>query len=229
MGFSNPPQTWHQLERTLDLEGPAPVQSEPVRPRADPGPVSRRRRTTAHLDVRRPADAVPYAELHAHSWYSFLDGASSPEDLLAEAERLGLSALAITDHDGFYGASRFAEVAETMDAGVQTVYGAELSLGVVENPARPLTSGSLRLSPKGRTGTPDPEGDHLLVLARGTEGYHRLSGAISAAQLRGGEKGRPAYDLDELAARAEGHWTVLTGCRKGAVRRGLEAGDAEAP
>jgi error-prone DNA polymerase len=221
MGFSNPPQTWRELERTLSAEGPAPVHGEPVRPRADPGPVSRRRRPAAHLEVRRPADAVPYAELHAHSWYSFLDGASSPEDLLAEAERLGLSALAITDHDGFYGASRFAEVAETMDAGVQTVYGAELSLGIVDDPPRTRS--------RVRAGAPDPEGDHLLVLARGAEGYHRLSGAISTAQLRGGEKGRPVYDLEELAARADGHWTVLTGCRKGAVRRGLEAGDAEAP
>lgn len=222
MGWhNNPGQTWGQIERTLDLEGPAPVQSEPVRPRADPGPVSRRRRPAAHLEVTRPADAVPYAELHAHSWYSFLDGASSPEDLLAEAERLGLSALAITDHDGFYGASRFAEVAEMMGAGVQTVYGAELSLGIAENPPRARS--------RVRAGAPDPEGDHLLVLARGTEGYHRLSGAISAAQLRGGEKGRPVYDLDDLAERAGGHWTVLTGCRKGAVRRGLEAGDAETP
>ena len=221
MGFSNPPQTWKELERTLNIDRPAPVQGEPLRPRADPGPVSRRRRPSETPGVTRPSDAVPYAELHAHSWYSFLDGASSPEDLLAEAERLGLSALAITDHDGFYGASRFAEVAETMNAGVQTVYGAELSLGVVENP--------VRTRPRVRAGAPDPEGDHLLVLARGAEGYHRLSGAISAAQLRGGEKGRPVYDLEELAARADGHWTVLTGCRKGAVRRGLEAGDAETP
>ncbi|WP_336646248.1 error-prone DNA polymerase [Microbacterium sp. USHLN186] len=221
MGFHNPPQTWHELQRTLSGDGAAPVHAEPVRPRADPGPVSRRRRTAAPTAVARPADAVPYAELHAHSWYSFLDGASSPEELLAEAERLGLTALAITDHDGFYGASRFAEVAESMDAGVQTVYGAELSLGVVdESPVQ---------RPRSRAGAADPEGDHLLVLARGTEGYHRLSGAISAAQLRGGEKGRPVYDLDELAARADGHWTVLTGCRKGAVRRGLDAGDAHTP
>jgi error-prone DNA polymerase len=156
---------------------------------------------------------VPYAELHAHSSYSFLDGASSPEDLLAEAERLGLTALALTDHDGFYGAARFAEVADLMEAPLQTVFGAELSLEL----------------PAPQRGTPDPLGDHLLVLARGMEGYHRLSGAITTAQLRGGEKGRPVYDLDELAASAGGQWTILTGCRKGSVRRGLENGDAETP
>ena len=211
MGWHNPDLSWTELERTLSAEHP--VHAEPVRPRSDPGPVSRRRSRTPLTPVPRPADAVPYAELHAHSWYSFLDGTSSPEDLVAEAERLGLTALALTDHDGFYGASRFAEVAEAMKAKVQTVYGAELSLGL-SAPQR---------------GTPDPEGDHLLVIVHGEEGYHRLSGAISAAQLRGGEKGRPVYDLEELAARADGHWTVLTGCRKGAVRRGLERGDARAP
>jgi error-prone DNA polymerase len=156
---------------------------------------------------------LPYAELHAHSSYSFLDGASSPEELLAEAERLGLTALALTDHDGFYGAARFAEVADLMEAPLQTVYGAELSLEL----------------PAPQRGTPDPLGEHLLVLARGMEGYHRLSGAITTAQLRGGEKGRPVYDLDELAASAGGEWTILTGCRKGSVRRGLENGDAETP
>ncbi|MBO0982079.1 error-prone DNA polymerase [Microbacterium sp. SD291] len=215
MGWHNPPLTWKELERTLSGEEatPHPAAAEPRGDRTDPGPVSRRRARTPLTEVPRPADAVPYAELHAHSSYSFLDGASSPEELLAEAERLGLTALAITDHDGFYGASRFAEVAELMQAQVQTVYGAELSLGL-DAPQR---------------GTPDPVGDHLLVLADGLEGYHRLSGAITTAQLRGGEKGRPVYDLDELAASAGGHWTILTGCRKGGVRRGLETGDAATP
>ncbi len=72
---------------------------------------------------------------------------------------------------------------------------------------------------------PDPEGQHLLVLARGVEGYHRLAAAMTAAHLRGDEKGRPVYDLDELSDRGRGHWVVLTGCRKGPVRSALaEAG-----
>lgn len=223
MGFSNPPLKWSELERTLSTDDvDRPRHAEPTGPRMDPGPVSRQRKARPPSQVERPADAVPYAELHAHSWFSFLDGASSPDDLLVEAERLGLTALAITDHDGFYGASRFAEVAEAMNAQVQTVYGAELSLG--QSLGTLAGPGST-----GRVGMPDPDGDHLLVLANGAEGYHRLSGAISSAQLRGGEKGRPHYDLEELAARAEGHWTVLTGCRKGSVRRGLASGDARTP
>ncbi len=52
-----------------------------------------------------------YAELHAHSAFSFLDGASQPEDLVAEAARLELSGLALTDHDGLYGVVRFAQAA----------------------------------------------------------------------------------------------------------------------
>ncbi|KJL45955.1 Error-prone DNA polymerase [Microbacterium hydrocarbonoxydans] len=211
MGWHNPPLTWSEIERTLS--GDEPPSAEPRSPRTDPGPVSRKRDHTPPPPIERPVDAVPYAELHAHSSYSFLDGASSPQELLVEAERLGLSALALTDHDGFYGAARFAEVAGMMEASVQTVYGAELSLGL-DAPQR---------------GAADPIGEHLLVLADGLEGYHRLSGAITTAQLRGGEKGRPVYDIDELAASAGGHWTILTGCRKGAVRRGLENGDAATP
>ena len=66
--------------------------------------------------IEPPPDAVPYAELHCHSSYSFLDGASEPSALVEEAVRLGLTALAITDHDGFYGAVRFAEAAHEYPA-----------------------------------------------------------------------------------------------------------------
>ena len=57
------------------------------------------------------ASRVHYAELHCHSNFSFLDGASHPEELVEEAARLGLAALALTDHNGFYGVVRFAEAA----------------------------------------------------------------------------------------------------------------------
>ena len=153
---------------------------------------------------------MPYAELHCHSNFSFLDGVSDPEELIEEAVRLGLEAIAITDHDGFYAASRFAEAALAYD--LRTIYGAELSLGLTTP----------------QNGVADPEGQHLLVLARGVEGYHRLAGAITEAQLRGDEKGRPLYDLEELAEAAGDQWTILTGCRKGAVRQALINYDIEA-
>ena len=106
--------------------------------------------------------SVPrYAELHAHSAFSFLDGASQPADLVAEAARLGLEALALTDHDGFYGVVRFAEAARAV--GLPTVFGAELHLPVVDAVGRAV------LDPP--TGVPDPRSTHLLALARGPEGY----------------------------------------------------------
>src|SRR5699024_839513 len=67
-----------------------------------------------------------------------------------------------------------------------------------------------------------PGGEHLLVLARGQEGYRRLSRAIARAHLRGGAKGAPRYEMSELAEAAGGHWYILTGCRHGRVRRALE-------
>jgi error-prone DNA polymerase len=156
------------------------------------------------VPVRPPAGAVvPYAELHCHSNFSFLDGASHPEELAEEAVRLGLQALAITDHDGFYGIVRFAEAARAI--GLPTVFGAELTLDL----------------PRAQVGEPDPEGDHLVVLARSPDGYARLSRAIAAAHLRGGEKGLPRSSLADLAGRHGGEWQVLTGCRKGAVARAL--------
>ena len=152
-------------------------------------------------------DRPAYAELHAHSGFSFLDGSSDPEELVAEADRRGLAALALTDHHGFYGVVRFAEAARA--TGLQTVFGTEVTLA----PAGP------------RTGEPDPSGTHLVVLARDPEGYARLSTALAEAHLEGGEKGRPVFTLDALAAAARDHWLVLTGCRKGAVAAALmEAG-----
>ncbi len=152
---------------------------------------------------------VPYAELHCHSHFSFLDGASDPAELVAEASRLGLSALAITDHDGFYGVVRFAEAAR--QHGLPTVFGAELTVD----------------APSPRTGSPDPPGTHLVVLAEGPAGYARLGTAITEAQLAG-SKGHPQLSLDMLTGLYEGAgcsgrapWFVLTGCRKGAVPAAL--------
>src|SRR6187551_4028354 len=69
---------------------------------------------------------VPYVELHAHSSYSFLDGASLPEELAVQAAELGYPALALTDHDGVYGSLEFAHAAKHF--GVRPITGAELTL-----------------------------------------------------------------------------------------------------
>ncbi|PZR52506.1 error-prone DNA polymerase [Xylanimonas oleitrophica] len=161
-------------------------------------------------------DRPRYAELHAHSAFSFLDGASHPEELAAEASRLGLSALALTDHDGLYGVVRFSIAARGLK--LPTIFGSELHLPV---PAEPGGSTLPVLDPP--TGVPDPRADHLLVLARGAQGYRNLSSAIATAHLEAGTKGKASYHLERLGEQSAGEWLVLTGCRKGSVRRALRA------
>lgn len=156
-----------------------------------------------------------YAELHAHSAFSFLDGASLPDDLVSRAVELELSALALTDHDGLPGVVQLASAARAVD--LPTVIGTEISL--------PL-DGQV-YAPK-RAGDRDPDANHLVVLARGVEGYRRLSSAIGRAQLATGVKGCADYRLESLAEAAAGHWAILTGCRKGHVRRALASGGVEA-
>ncbi|QDQ96719.1 error-prone DNA polymerase [Tomitella fengzijianii] len=215
--WSNGPPSWSEMERVLSGR-PAPESAQPgageraARRAEHPGdgndsPAwSRTRAPYLPPDTARQSTRTPYAELHAHSAFSFLDGASPPEELVEEAARLGLEAVALTDHDGLYGVVRFAEAAAEL--GVRTVFGAELGLDAADERA-------------GADGGPDPDATHLLVLARGQEGYRRLSREIAAAHLAGGRKGRPRFDLDRLTAAAGGHWQILTGCRKGHVRKAL--------
>jgi error-prone DNA polymerase len=143
-----------------------------------------------------------YAELHCHSAFSFLDGVCLPEELVEKASKLGLSALAITDHNGLYGAARFARAAAA--EGLPTVFGAEISIGA----AGP------------RTQNPDPPASHVVVLAKSPEGYRRLSSLITRGQLRG-RKGMPLVYLEELGE-GRGEWFVLSGCRKGPLSAALE-------
>jgi error-prone DNA polymerase len=196
VGFNNPVMPWRELDKVLSWTKHGELTAKPAEP---PAP------------IRRAPAAIPYAELHVHSGFSFLDGASEPEALVAEAARLGLEALALTDHDGLYGVVRLAQAAK--DAGIETVFGAELSLAAdtVE-----------------RTGVQDPVGAHLLLLARGPDGYRSLSKAIGDARMAGLSKGRAVYDMEELAARAAGRWVVLTGCRKGLVPAALSRGGEQA-
>ncbi len=179
---------------------PSPAPAAPVAPAGPAGPAGEvtRPRTNSNAAHR-------YAELHVHSAFSFLDGASTPEALVEEAVRRDLEALALTDHDGLYGIVRFAEAARAW--GLPTVFGAELTLDLTRR----------------QPGQPDPPEAHLVVLARSPQGYARLARAISHAHLAGGEKGQPRIGMAELGELAEGQWCVLTGCRKGRVPAQLVA------
>jgi error-prone DNA polymerase len=213
VSFGNPIIPWRELERRLSGRPEVPgdggdspawsrkrpaYQAPPITPSGLSGPTK-----------------TPYAELHAHSSFSFLDGACDPEQLVEEAVALGLEALALTDHDGMYGVARFAEAAEAF--GLPTIFGAELNTGI----ALPSTKSERSIA--ARVGIEDPPGSHLLVLARNPAGYAALCRAISQAHLRGGAKGRPVYELDELTELAGGNWLVLTGCRKGTVQQALNS------
>ncbi|WP_218033326.1 error-prone DNA polymerase [Mycobacterium botniense] len=212
MGWSNGPPSWAEMERVLagtPRRAGAGSGSLPGDGGDSPAWSRKRGRYQPPDNSQMLRSPVAYAELHAHSAFSFLDGASTPEELVEEAARLDLRAIALTDHNGLYGAVRFAEAAAELD--MRTVFGAELSLG-----------------PGARTDCPDPPGPHLLVLARGPEGYRRLSRQLAAAHLAGAEKGKPRFDFDALSEAAGGHWHILTGCRKSHVRQALSRGGPEA-
>ncbi len=167
---------------------------------------------------------VPYAELHCHSNFSFLDGASSPEELAGEAARLGLDALAITDHHGFYGAVRFAKAAGSL--GLPTVFGAEITLSPGFSATDRVARGEEVTDRRTATGRarlrhlPDPPGRHIVVIAEGPHGYAHLARALSMGHLAG-EKDAPCFTQADLAEHLVGRTWVLTGCRKGAVPAAL--------
>ena len=97
-----------------------------------------------------------YVELHCHSNFSFLDGASHPEELVEQARQLGYPALAITDHSGLYGVVRFHQAAR--ERGIKPIIGAEITLDT---------------------------GHHLTLLVKDHRGYANLSTMLAEAQLAG--------------------------------------------
>jgi error-prone DNA polymerase len=188
-----------------------------------------------------------YAELHCHTNFSFLDGASHPEDLVATAIELGYQALGVTDHDGFYGASRLWQAARA--TGLPVIYGVEISLETDPGgPADPvetaqewdrrryaLTKGAQGRLRRGRSvrahGTKPvslPESDHLVLLAGSPDGYRTLSHLVTRAQMRG-EKDHPVYTWDDLAVAATNtDLHALTGCHFGAVPKAAASGSLAA-
>ena len=134
-----------------------------------------------------------WVELHAHSNYSFLDGASEVDDLADAAVEQGLDALALTDTNGLYGAVRFADAAK--ERALRPIFGAELQL---------LDLG------------------HLVLIARDRQGWTSLCRTISAAQLAG-EKAKPKATFALVAENAAGLFALTGcahGAVQRAVRAG---------
>ena len=115
-----------------------------------------------------------YSELHCHSAFSFLDGASPPDEVLAEAHRLGYPALALTDRNGVYGSLAFAHAARAL--GIQAITGAEVSL---------------------------TDGDNVVLLAESAQGYSNLCRLLTGAHL-GAERLDPRLALSAIADRQDG-------------------------
>jgi len=149
---------------------------------------------------------IPYVELHCHSGFSFLDGASHPEELVLRAVELGYPALALTDHNGLYGSMEFAHAAKS--AGIQPITGAEVTL-------------------KGCfPGVEEPEGGHhVTLLAETPRGYANLCRLLTEAHM-GSPRDDPRLPLPSLLARAEG-LVLLTGCRRSPVWAALGSSVAE--
>ncbi|HEY5659116.1 MAG TPA: PHP domain-containing protein, partial [Myxococcota bacterium] len=104
------------------------------------------------------AKSEDYVELRCRSAFSFLAGASNPEDLIERAAELGYDALALADRDGLYGAPRFHRAAER--AGLRGLIGARVTL---------LGDGSRR-----RKSDPPPDGGRVQLLVKSRRGYRNL-------------------------------------------------------
>ncbi len=164
-----------------------------------------------------------YVELHAHSAYSFLDGASRPEELAARALELGYPALALTDHDGLYGSMGFAQFARAH--GLQPITGAELTLAAPFAADGDVPAGtSAGRAPTGRAA--EPADCHVTVLAENAAGYANLCRLITRAHMES-PRGEPRLDLDALLERPEG-LILLSGCRRSPLLAALERGTDEA-
>jgi error-prone DNA polymerase len=131
-----------------------------------------------------------YAELHCHSAFSFLDGASHPHELAAEAARLGHDVLALTDHNSLSGSMELAQAA--IAEGIRAIHGAEMELR---------------------------DGRHVTLLVESERGWHNLCRIVTEAHVHDRDRGDPPpqVGLEILEEHAQG-LVCLTGCASSGVR-----------
>lgn len=127
---------------------------------------------------------VPYVELHAHTAFSFLDGASSPAELAAAAVEAGHEAMAVTDHNGVCGSMEFAVAAKPL--GLRAIHGVEMDL---------------------------VDGRHVTLLVENDVGWRNLCRIVTRAHVHDRDPGEPppAVPLETLEEHAEG-LVLLSGC-----------------
>ena len=148
-------------------------------------------------------------ELHAASAFSFLEGASRPEDLVSRANELGLSAMALVDRDGVYGAPRFHMAAKSV--GIQPHVGAEISVQGFGNRVG---------SPQGLPNSSSARPVRVTLLVESRKGYQNLCRLITRYKLREEEKGTGTATLEEIAEHAGG-LVCLTGGEEGMLAASL--------
>ena len=154
---------------------------------------------------------TPYVELHAHSNFSFLEGASHVDELVLRALELGYDTLALTDHDGLHGAMEFAQCARAW--GLRPITGAEITLASSPTPGN--GEQGTRNKERGFASRSDGGSFHLTLLCETPRGYANLCRLLTHAHLDH-ERGKPYVDPDVLARHTEG-LIALSGCRRGEV------------
>ena len=155
--------------------------------------------------------SAPYIELHLHSCFSFLDGASSIDELAEQAERLGYPAIALTDHDGLHGALQFAHALK--ERGIRQISGAELTISTGQDAPR----------------------TQVTVLAETREGYRNLCHMLSIARglflddpkARERRRREPWLSVQDVRSRAAG-LILLIGGRRSELTHLVERGDLQA-
>ena len=151
----------------------------------------------------------PFVHLHLHSEYSLLDGLSRVEEMVGQAAKLGMPAMALTDHGVLYGAIDFYQYAKAK--GIKPIIGVEAYI-----------------APRGMTdrASQDRQYSHLVLLARDNDGYQNLLKLVTRSHLEGYYY-RPRIDRDLLASHAKG-LIALSACPSGEVARGILRDDLDA-
>ena len=203
--------------------------------RLAPGAWKEKLRKRDFIHPARLGRARPYVELRARSAFSFLLGASAPEDLIEAAAARDLPAMALVDVAGVYGAPRFYKAARA--AGVRALVGAEVVLdesavssfpGLTSLTSTAASSGPLGLvpdpPPRAAPGVPFPP--RLTLLVRNHAGYKNLCRLLTAGAL-GRPKGEARVDWKQIEGHAEG-LHCLTGGDESPLSRTLASGGADA-
>ena len=176
-----------------------------------------------------------FTHLHARSWFSFRAGGSPPEALVAEAARLGMASMAITDRHGVYGVVRFQQACK--EYGLRHVFGAEVpiySSDTMAAGANPAPSNGAVGGHHSALGTtildPDPGPSQSLVLiAQNREGYANLCQILTLAHMEGASRDmrdHPASSLESLAAHSDNLF-CLTGTDEGKLFQLLDSGHVQ--